>query len=116
MAGGLTDKLQQFKRANENLKRISGRGGFLEQLQQRYLRIENSMKAARQIHERVGQRMIPAIRAQLAISYEKSGLHKVSGDLFRAAATEAEVSADARGILISPAAGFERKVYVRASS
>ncbi len=67
-----------------------------------------------QILERVAQQLAPEVRAELAISYARSGLGQESGALYAACVTNAVITANSHGLRVTLPAGLDEAIYDRA--
>lgn len=86
----------------------------IKALEAQFTKLEDLEKVAKKINFSVSKKLTPMLRDMLVANYSAAGIGVESGDLKRAVASS-YVSANAKGMSIKLGAGFDKKVYVRAS-
>ena len=104
MAISITNK---FKALSDKMSSLSTDASILQRIDHRLFNASRIAEKKREIHRKVTQEMIPAIRTALSAAYRNSGLNIESGELFSAVAG-AKVTATDKGILVTLGTDNER--------
>lgn len=111
----LSKNLQKMATASRTLEQVSGRGGYLEQLQKKYTRLEDFQTVAKLLHRNATGKIKVAVKAALMASLAASGLKVGTGEL-KAAVQAALINATPSGIGISMPTGKSKSFYAKAGA